>query len=246
MKNKAVTIVVSASVGGAVGAGITYLVLRKKYEERINAEIKAFKEEYQTVDTLSKDNSIDYPSLPPEEKVKDLGTAHNISEDLGYSQEDVGPMLNPGPRSTVILNDEDGTADDIRDAPPEVRQELLEEALDPTNQKPYVISVEEFQHDMEFYSKNTITYYDKCGTLVDESDRPIDDVDYCIGDESLDRFGVSSQDPDIVYIRNDRISTDFEVIRHPGSFVNVVYGVQDDAIDPAERKNKRPKFRDDD
>ena len=245
--NKTLTVVISASLGGAIGAGVTYLTLRKKFERKINEEVQAFKAAYHPQGAV---NTPKDPSKIVVYEVSDiseetLDKVDTMIENLDYAPEGVGPGMSPGPRSTVILNDEDGTADDIREAPEEVRQELLEEALDPGNQVPFVISVEEFQYDMDYYSKNTITYYDKCGTLVDESDRPIDDVNYCIGDDSLDKFGVSSQDPNIVYIRNDRISTDFEVIRHPGSYVNTVFGIQDDAHDPVERKNKRPKFRDD-
>ena len=246
MNNK-LTILISASVGGAIGAGVTYLVLKKKTEEKISEEVNKFKESIEDLnsETSSKVSVIvDEVSVSPERSsqlMEAMKEADSLIDELGYGE----AMLHPGPLSTVIVNDEDTTADDIRDAPPEIREELLEEAIDSSRTGPYVISNDEFHHDNEYYDKLTITYYE-CGTLADEADRPITDISFVIGDKALDHFGDRSDDPNTVYVRNDNAATDYEVMRHPNTFAHAVYGVQDDPVDPAERKNRAMKFRNDD
>lgn len=245
--NTKLTILISASAGGAIGAGITYLVLKKKTEEKISEEIKKFKE---SIEDLNAETSPKVSIVVDEVSVSHdrssqlmdaLKEADSLIEEHGYG----GAMLPPGPLSTVIINDEGTTADDIRDAPPEIRAELLEEAIDSSRTGPYVISNEEFQQDLQYYDKITITYYE-CGTLADEADRPIVDIPFVIGDEALDHFGDRSDDPNTVYIRNDDTSTDYEVMRHPNTFAHAVYGVRDEPSDPSERSKRAMKFRNDD
>lgn len=127
MNNK-LTILISASVGGAIGAGVTYLVLKKKTEEKISEEVNKFKEsmeEFKTPLVEKKEDISETKDHLPDLKVA-FEEADNLIEEFGYGE----AMLHPGPLSTVIVNDEDTTADDIRDAPPQIREELLEEAID--------------------------------------------------------------------------------------------------------------------
>jgi hypothetical protein len=94
--------------------------------------------------------------------------------------------------------------------------------------KPYVIGVEEFSEDMTHFDKLTIYYYEDDDTLVEGGEDIITDVDWTIGNDSLDHFGDNSDDPDIVYVRNERISVDYEVIRLPKSYAETVLGYEKD------------------
>lgn len=81
---------------------------------------------------------------------------------------------------------------------------------------PFVISQETFSWDEEEgdeYEKLTITYYPKERVLLDDDNEVIDDVDGTIGWRNTSRFGDESHDPDVVFIRNRRLRTDFEVVR---------------------------------
>lgn len=91
--------------------------------------------------------------------------------------------------------------------------------------RPYVISFDEFNENSLNHEQSTLAYYAEDDTLVDERDQPIDNVDYTIGDDSLTRFGHGSNDGKIVYVRNENISMDFEVIRSEGSYSREVLGI---------------------
>lgn len=78
---------------------------------------------------------------------------------------------------------------------------------------PYVIKPEEF--DTIGYDVVSLTYYaDK--VLTDENDNPIEDIDYLVGEDSLDHFG--EYEDDSVFVRNDDLKTDFEILLDEASY----------------------------
>ena len=79
--------------------------------------------------------------------------------------------------------------------------------------EPYVIKPEEF--DTVGYDVVSLTYYaDK--VLVDEDDNPIEDIDYLVGEDSLEHFG--EYEDDSVFVRNDDLKTDFEILLDEASY----------------------------
>lgn len=76
------------------------------------------------------------------------------------------------------------------------------------NDKPYVISPEEFG-ELAGYGKISLTYYAD-GILTDENDEEVDDVDEIVGTESLEHFG--EYEDDSVFVRNDRLKCDYEIL----------------------------------
>lgn len=73
---------------------------------------------------------------------------------------------------------------------------------------PYVIPPEEFG-SIEEYDTESLTYYAD-GVLTDDFDNEIEDVDFMVGKDSLTHFG--EYEDDSVFVRNDRIKTDFEIL----------------------------------
>lgn len=74
--------------------------------------------------------------------------------------------------------------------------------------KPYVIPPDEFA-ELEDYGVCSLTYYaDK--VLADELDEMVEDIEDTIGFESLAHFGEYEEDS--VFVRNDRIKCDFEIL----------------------------------
>lgn len=74
--------------------------------------------------------------------------------------------------------------------------------------KPYVIFPEEFG-EFDDYEKISLTYYaDR--VLADENDEEIDNVEECVGMESLNHFG--DYEDDSVFVRNDRLKCDYEIL----------------------------------
>lgn len=84
--------------------------------------------------------------------------------------------------------------------------------------KPYVITPEEFS-DQADYAVVSLTYYAD-GTLADDWDNPIEDVESMVGKESLSHFG--EYEDDSVYVRNDEIKTDFEILLDTRKYSDVV------------------------
>lgn len=84
----------------------------------------------------------------------------------------------------------------------------------------YVISPEAFD-EYENYDVHTLTYYSD-GVLTDEQDNPIDDIDEVVGLESLETFGM--YETDAIYVRNDRLKTDYEILLDMRPYSEVVGG----------------------
>lgn len=82
------------------------------------------------------------------------------------------------------------------------------------NDEPYLIRREEYgsRHD---YEVSSLTYYASDDVLVDENDEVIEkeEIGSLVGDNFSDYFGTCDDDPDAVYIRNERLKTDFEILR---------------------------------
>ena len=80
---------------------------------------------------------------------------------------------------------------------------------DITCQFPYVISSDSFG-TFDGYDTVTLTYYSD-GILAELDDEIVDDISDTIGLESLNHFG--EFEDDVVFVRNNRLSTDFEVVK---------------------------------
>lgn len=91
-----------------------------------------------------------------------------------------------------------------------------EEGEPETMDKPYVISPDEFgDSDYEIIS---LTYYaDK--VLTDETGDIVDDVEDLVGYDSLNHFGEYEEDS--VFVRNDALSTDYEILLDPRNYSDV-------------------------
>ena len=80
--------------------------------------------------------------------------------------------------------------------------------------EPQVITYDDFEDpDFDSYEKISYTYYAD-DVLADEMDEAIDDEDRekWVGDFAK-FFGANSDDPDVVYVRNNRLHADYEICR---------------------------------
>lgn len=95
---------------------------------------------------------------------------------------------------------------------------------------PFVISRAKYSWDEEEgdeYDKVTVTYYPRERVILDDGDEVMEDVNNVIGWRNLNRFGDESEDADVVFVRNRRLMTDFEVVRDEESELplHVKYGM---------------------
>lgn len=84
--------------------------------------------------------------------------------------------------------------------------------------KPYVISPDAFG-EFENYERIGLIYYSD-NVLTDEDDEIVDDIENIVGFEALSHFGEYEEDS--VYVRNDRIKCDFEILKD-----NKEYGMEE-------------------
>lgn len=105
--------------------------------------------------------------------------------------------------------------------------EIEREIANRTEEAPYIISLQEFQENELEYDQSTLTYYEGDRVLADEKEQHIPQTDDVVGDNNLPRFGHRSNDPDVVYVRNDALSMEFEIVRKTGKYREIVLGLTD-------------------
>ncbi|MET0785761.1 MAG: hypothetical protein ABWY25_03570 [Paenisporosarcina sp.] len=90
-----------------------------------------------------------------------------------------------------------------------------------SKEHPYILHRDEYFARELDYDQTTLMYYEGDNILCDEKDVPIHAADKVVG--TL-KFGHGSGDPSIVYIRNDKLEAEFEVIIDHGFFQVEVLG----------------------
>ena len=86
-----------------------------------------------------------------------------------------------------------------------------------TPEGPAVISPDEFGENPG-YDRLTMTFYAD-NIVADENDEIVEDVNECIGSESLSHMG--EYEPDVLYVRNDRLRVYYEITRDLRKYVDV-------------------------
>lgn len=80
------------------------------------------------------------------------------------------------------------------------------------NVQPYPLTRAEFLNQRTWNEKISWTLY-KDGVVTDETGEVVDDVKRYLGDQLMEAFGIDGDDPDVAYIGNDQLETDFEICR---------------------------------
>ena len=93
--------------------------------------------------------------------------------------------------------------------------------------KPYIIHHDEFYENETDYEQATLTYYEGDDTLADEKDVPVPDEDSVVGEDALVAFGHGSKDKNVVFVRNDKLELDFEIVKSNGKYSVEVLGLDD-------------------
>lgn len=110
----------------------------------------------------------------------------------------------------------------------------------------YVITRDEYRENGTDFEMADLTYYEGDGVLSDGKDSPISDIDTIVGEDNL-KFGYGSMDQNVVYIRNEDLSVDFEVARSMGKYsVEVLHFDDSDELKHSDRKLGRRYRRGDD
>lgn len=159
-----VSIALAFFAGMSIGASVTCLYLKNKYDKLAQEEIEAVRDFYK-----EKESSTTEISKHFEEKVKPVA-----APDVDYSE--YNQIL--GKYTTTPI---------AEDTTPGVSQ-----FKEDVGEHPYVISPDEFG-EFEDYTCISLTYYAD-QILADNDDELVDDIDSTVGIESLSHFGEYEDD----------------------------------------------------
>ena len=217
------------AVGGIFGYRLGVRRTKAKAMQEAEAEIDSMREQFRQRD-LARQNEAD----------------KKVREEEGWDYEaTVKPYS--GPNEAVV----DYTKPGERPLPPPVPVQepkpvfvpvpprVLDETIDGWNYadefakrragKPYVIHEDEFTNDnLPSHAITTYTYYQVDGVVADEDGSRLPNVAETIGD-ALNRFGHGAGDPNVVFVRNDKLQLQIEITRLPNeSYEESVEGLQND------------------
>lgn len=106
---------------------------------------------------------------------------------------------------------------------------------------PYVLHVDEFMADEMDFRQEQLTFYAGDDVLVDAQENPIYNWAELIGEL---KFGYGSNDPNVVYVRNEGIHMEWEIVREPGAYSIEVLGLEAEQEVEHELRHSGPlKFR---
>lgn len=257
VKNNPVVLAAVGAVGVALGVAGGYFaakkVLRSNYEDLAQKEISEARKFYANVYKTNEDGT----PKTPQEVLSERHGAEAAAEavrtyqgqqaaerlvgdgELDYDEQDeaqIRKIESDRIQSKSVPADrveESETRNVFRDD----NFDLDEEKKYRTKEEPYIITHDEYYAGDLEYENSTLTYYEQDDTLTDEQDKPIREIDKMIGEDHLIRFGHGSRDRNIVYIRNDRLGTDFEVVKSTGSYVEEVLGMLEDESEGGELRH---------
>lgn len=100
-------------------------------------------------------------------------------------------------------------------------EKVIEESVSEENisKAAYIISMEDYK-EVNSYEKKSLNYYTEDEVLTDDEDNVIEDIDGTIGNYAISCL--ETYDDEVIYIRNEKISVDYEVVKVHESFSEYV------------------------
>jgi hypothetical protein len=207
----AVIVGVSSAVSAAAGAAAGYFVAMKRleelYAEQASKEITEAKRYYARLNMEKYQSPADaVAALIPDkdDAAKAILNYQGVTENAKQEVEEID--------RNVFTDDPDGVS-------------WEEEVAARTGDEPYILSQHEFLTGESDFEQTTLTYYAGDAVLADERDEAIPNINEVVGNDNIVRFGYKSNDPKVLYIRNDRLSLEFEINLSEGKFAEEVLGL---------------------
>lgn len=201
---KPIVAVLSFIIGAAAGAAVAVVVVRQKYIDLAEDEIQSVREMYESRVREAEDDEeatrAEFEEI--QEKHRQRMAEEGEKKTRPYRTNYSDPIERLGPAEAAgahIITRSD------------------------TKKAPYVISIDDFHNTKNYFDKINLTYYSGDGVLVDDKEELVDDIQNLVGD-NLDKFGAQSEDPDVVFVRNEKMTSDFEITREKGSYAELVAG----------------------
>lgn len=249
MRKELLYAIVAGTGGLVIGGGIGYVIANhlanEKIEDAIDKEVAEVKKYYRDRDEPSDgveedggfsdetdENGVPYGRFevsPEDEKLLEEFVAIQNRESYTTPEEaiDYNDPKNYSSIRSKLDNSRPYTLEESEeiDERSEEYRELLENR---DSSEPYLITIDEFMTDSIADMENqTLTYFEADDTLMDDRERVIHEVEATVGSDNLTKFGQFSKDKDLVYVRNERIDTQFEIVRDTRSYVEAIAGFKE-------------------
>lgn len=230
-------LIAAFSIGGVAGAAAGYFFTKRHMEERLEREVQDVKDNYRLLRKDDYESPTDYvekvygddeqggPQLPPLD-INQIVEHQKLNDEM---VEKVEPY-----RTGSVFNAFENSKKEQEQLPPDAEDALYDTLVSQrTDDKPFLISVDEFHDEMIHYSKISITYFKGDNIVAYEDDSMMLDPDTSFDLINLSRFGIKSNDPNIVYVRNPLMDIDYEIVLDEGKFADVMARINGNSGDDA-------------
>lgn len=248
-------------LGGGIGAGTTIGALvgifatKKRYMDLADKEVSEARALYSTKmeELIAHQRSLVAAEKPePEELVRRLERVEYeraVSHYTSPTEQEPDDSLSADPEVLDILETQnvfEQPQSDVADDGWDYEGELERRTALRDNDHPYIIHKDEFFGNST-YDKTSLVYFEGDDVLIDEDSTVVDPRKDVVSEEDLTRFGYGSGDPNIIYIRNDSLKSDFEICRDVGHYAEKVLGLFIDApeLEHSGVRRRRRGFDDD-
>jgi hypothetical protein len=217
-------LVVGLIAGGVAGYFLARRRLETKYEKIAEQEIDDMREHFRA-------------RLVSREEKPDLAGLDTKVSELNYAAEQQPGELNVQVERTPEQQNVFDRIHTEKDA--DEGWDFAAEMASRTPELPYVIHYNE-RGERDDLEEISLTYYAVDDVLCDQEDKVVDDQDRVVGLVNLDKFGHGSNDSAIVYVRNEYLHLDIEVVKSPNSYAEEVHGL---AHEDPPRRRERPEWQ---
>lgn len=205
--NKKLFNVLLFTAGAATGSAVTWYVVKTKYERILQEEIASVKETWAYMSQKESDEEFDDVNEYSETVYDEEECVDECVDEIEFDENDMIDYSQIASKyKTSGESTEDGGEGGVGD----------EEV--PYINGPVVILPEDFGNGDYNHDLYCLTYYSD-GVLANDWWEVID-IDETIGRESLEHFGDYAAD--MLYVRNERTQTDYEIARDDRSYADMV------------------------
>lgn len=203
-------VIASAGISGAAG----YFIAKNKYEKKADEEIESVKKAFnEHLNELTK--SGEKIDIPMTRNGYSKYSKKKLSEKKTKKESDREPL----PTDPVVVDNYIDYSAPYRTSSKNVKTEkkfVEDEKGAASNDEPYIISPDDFMASS--YESSTLLYYAD-GVLADSDNNVISSYIGLIGPKALNSFGQYQEDT--VFVRNDKLKTDFEIILDTREFSKI-------------------------
>lgn len=209
-----ITFLLIGAAGGAVGM---FFITKNAIEQELDAEVEELRKYYKEMeDDIKEDVEVERQ----EKKRPDFEVVPDIKEPESFEEvEEYKDIIRNTENSRERVAYEKILKDIGYNEDPNKPRDI--------QTPPFVISEPEMMREYEEYSKITLTYFLHDEVLMSEDESLIDDIEDLVGLDNLNDFGKYGEDPEVMYVRNHKLMSDFEILRIDGSYEDIMMGMNE-------------------